>query len=183
MADHGYSQSVYLSDPDGLGLEIYADQPRDTWVLRQQEIVGKVDPLDTDELVTLGEPFAWSGLPPRTKIGHVHLFIGDLEQAGRFYYEGLGFDKVGWSFPGALFLSAGGYHHHVGLNAWAAGAPPAGDDDARLLDWQLLLPDAVSANAAADSLRGCGFGVDPDATGWLARDPWGTAVRATWGTS
>jgi catechol 2,3-dioxygenase len=174
MADHGYSQSLYLNDPDGLGIEIYADQPRDTWVYREREIVGRVDPLDADRLVILGEHFTWTGLPPGTTIGHVHLFIGDLDAGARFYHEGLGFDKVGWSFPGALFVSAGGYHHHIGMNTWAAGAPPASDDDARLIEWELQVHDAP---AVAASLQRAGITTTTDADAFLARDAWGTAVR------
>ena len=145
-------------------------------MIRDREIVGKVDPLDVDDLVTLGETHAWVGLPAATRIGHVHLFIGDLEAAARFYHDGLGFDRVGWSFPGALFLSAGGYHHHVGLNTWAAGAPPAGEDDARLVDWELVCgePGAVTQN-----LEQRGFIVEPSDDGSIARDPWGIAVRVT----
>jgi catechol 2,3-dioxygenase len=179
MADHAYSQSLYLTDPDGLGVEVYADQPRDTWIIRDREIVGKVDPLDVDELVTLGETHTWTGLPEGTGVGHVHLFVGDLAVAARFYHEGLGFDRVGWSFPGALFLSAGGYHHHVGLNIWAAGAPPAGDEDARLLDWELRHadPDDLSRN-----LQQRGFVVEENEGAVVARDPWGIAVRMTRGS-
>jgi catechol 2,3-dioxygenase len=174
MADHAYSQSLYLTDPDGLGVELYADQPRETWVVRGREIVGKVDPLDVDELVTLGERYVWHGLPAGTRIGHVHLFIGDLAAAARFYHEGLGFDKVGWSFPGALFVSAGGYHHHVGLNTWAAGAPPAGDQDAKLIEWELVVREP---DRTAENLRSRGFVVEDGGGSWLARDPWGIAVR------
>jgi catechol 2,3-dioxygenase len=174
MADHHYSQSLYLNDPDGLGVEVYADQPRDRWIVRQGEIVGRVDPLDVEELVALGEPYVWSGLPAGTRIGHVHLFVGDLDAASRFYHEGLGLDKVGWSFPGALFLSAGGYHHHVGVNTWASGASPAGDEDAKLLEWELLTSDP---REAADSLRQRGYAVDEADGAWRARDPWGTVVR------
>ena len=82
-------------------------------------------------------------MPAGTVMGHVHLHVGDLDRAAAFYANGLGFDKTTWSYPGALFLGAGGYHHHVGVNTWAgAGAQPAGPDDARLLEWTLALPDA-----------------------------------------
>ena len=174
MADHAYSQSLYLSDPDGLGVEVYADQPRDTWLVREREIVGKVDPLDVDDLVTVGESYLWTGLPAGSRIGHVHFFIGDLDAASAFYHAGLGFDRVGWSFPGALFVSAGGYHHHVGLNTWAAGAPPAGDDDARLLDRELSLPEPA---AVVHNLRQRRFVVEDVEGVLVARDPWGVAVR------
>jgi catechol 2,3-dioxygenase len=107
----------------------------------------------------------------------VHHYVGDIEQAAGFYHRGLGFDVVVWSYPGALFVSAGGYHHHVGMNTWAAGAPVATDDDARLLHWELLLPDAAGVDAVADSLRAAGFTPEPAEGGWTARDPWDIAVR------
>ena len=145
MSDHLVSQSIYLYDPDGLGIEVYADQPRDKWGVRSGEWIAAVDPLDVRELLELSEGQRWTGLPAGTVIGHVHHYVGDLKQAEAFYHAGLGFDKVGWSIPGALFVSAGGYHHHVGLNIWAAGSPVATDEDAKLLDWELVLPDPISA--------------------------------------
>ena len=104
-------------------------------------------------------------MPNGTTIGHVHLHVGDLDQAAAFYHEALGFDKVVWSYPGALFLSAGGYHHHLGTNTWAAGAPPPTEDDARLLEWEMVLPDAASVAAAAASVETAG-GTDRAVGGW-----------------
>ena len=179
MSDHLVSQSLYLYDPDGLGIEVYADQPRESWQVRDREYVAAIDPLHVDELIELAAETTWAGLPRGTIIGHVHLYVGDLKQADAFYHLGLGFDKVGWSIPGALFISAGGYHHHVGLNIWAAGSPVATDDDAKLLEWELVLPDPVSAEHAAKSLKDSGARVDHDANGSLARDPWNIAVRLT----
>ena len=98
----------------------------------------------------------WSGVPAGTTIGHVHLYVGDLEQAAVFYHHGLGFDRTG-SFPGALFVSAGGYHHHVGLNIWAAGAPVAGDQDARLLEWRLVVPDRPTVTTWPANLAQAGI--------------------------
>jgi catechol 2,3-dioxygenase len=82
-----------------------------------------------------------------------------------------------WEYPGALFMSAGGYHHHLGTNTWAAGASPAEENDARLLEWELVLPDGESVAAATKSLAGAGHSTEPSATGTVVRDPWGTAVR------
>jgi catechol 2,3-dioxygenase len=82
----------------------------------------------------------------------VHFHVGDIDKASAFYHTGLGLDKIVWNYPGALFMSAGGYHHHVGTNTWAAGAPPATDDDARLLEWELLVPDSAAVQAAAASI-------------------------------
>ena len=126
MSDHLVSEAVYLTDPDGLGIEVYADRPRRAWGREGRQLVMATEPLDVEDLVRAAGSARWSGIPAGTVIGHVHLFVGDLEAAAAFYHVGLGFDKVVWSDPGALFLSAGGYHHHLGTNTWATGAAPAG---------------------------------------------------------
>jgi len=101
----------------------------------------------------------------------------DLARAEAFYHAGLGLDKVVWGYPGALFLSAGGYHHHLGVNTWAAGAEPAGESDARLLEWEMVLPGQGDVQAALASLEASGATVEGDSAGGLVRDPWGTALR------
>jgi catechol 2,3-dioxygenase len=110
-------------------------------------------------------------------VGHVHLFVGDLPRAAAFYHEALGLERTVWNYPGALFMSAGDYHHHLGVNSWASTAPAAGDDDARLLDWELVLPSAVAAEEAALRVEAAGFPVARAGAAWLATDPWGTVVR------
>ena len=178
MSDHLVSEALYLTDPDGLGIEVYADRARDQWRYIGSEIEMATNPLDVNDLVSAGGGTRWSGMPNGTTMGHVHLHVGDLDRAAQFYHEALGFDKVVWSYPGALFLSAGGYHHHLGTNTWAAGAPSAADDDARLIEWELILPDAASVAAAAASVEAAGGTTDRSDDGTIvARDPWGTAVR------
>jgi catechol 2,3-dioxygenase len=177
MSDHLVSEAVYLTDPDGLGIEVYADRSRSTWRHEGRQLAMATDPLDVPDLVRAAGGEAWTGMPAGTVIGHVHLFVGDLEAAARFYHAGLGFDKTVWSYPGALFLSAGGYHHHLGTNTWATGAPPAGEADARLLEWEVRVPSIGDARAALASLEKAGGAVEPAADGGVARDPWGTAVR------
>lgn len=108
---------------------------------------------------------------------HVHLNVGDLALPSRFYSEALGFDRTVWSYPGALFLAAGVYHHHLGTNLWAGtGARPPGDDEAQLLEWSLTLPDAASLRAAAESLTQAGFAAELVGDAMRTRDPWGTAL-------
>ena len=170
-SDHRVSEAVYLQDPDGLGIEVYADRPRDTWRVVDGQIAMSTDPLDLEDVVRAAGGAPWTGMPAGTKIGHVHLHVGDLGEAAAFYHQGLGLDQVVWSYPGALFLSAGGYHHHLGLNTWAAGAAPAGDDDARLLEWEIVVPSAEDAEAALESLA------DHVVEEGVVRDPWGTALR------
>ena len=97
-------------------------------------------------------------------MGHVHLHVGDLERAEAFYHRALGFDKVVWSYPGALFLSAGGYHHHLGINTWSSG-PPASAGDARLLQWTIVLPSAADVAEAARSLQASEHDAQPSGDG------------------
>jgi catechol 2,3-dioxygenase len=135
-----------------------------------------VDPLNTEGLLAASDGAVWSGVPAGSTIGHVHFYVGDLGRAEAFYHAGLGFDKVALTFPGALFISAGGYHHHVGLNTWAAGAPAASDADARLVEWELILPDDRAVASAIRGLQNAGF-AEAGADGLpTATDPWGIRV-------
>jgi catechol 2,3-dioxygenase len=177
MSDHLVSEAIYLNDPDGLGIEVYVDRPRNTWHYEGRQLVMDTRPLDVDDLLRAAGGDPWTGIPSGTVIGHVHLFVGDLERAAGFYHAGLGLDKTVWNYPGALFMSAGGYHHHVGTNTWAAGAAPAGEGDARLLAWELVVPTAADAAAALASIESQGATVEPSPGGGVARDPWGTAVH------
>ena len=179
MSDHLVSEALYLTDPDGLGIEVYADRPRSTWRVNDRQLAMASDPLDVPNLVASAQGEPWTGAPPGTVIGHVHLYVRDLEQAEAFYHAGLGFDKVVWSYPGALFLSAGGYHHHLGTNTWAAGAPLATDDEARLIEWEIVMPDASSVTAAAASLEKGGYEVSREGADAVARDPWNIQLRLT----
>ena len=177
-SDHHVSEALYLRDPDGLGIEVYADRPRSAWQTSGREIRMETLPLDTEGVLREGGGAPWKGIPAGTVIGHVHLHVGDLEEAAAFYHDALGLDKVVWSYPGALFLSAGGYHHHLGLNTWAAGAPPAADADAKLLEWTLELPDADGVVAAGRSLLDAGHAAEQTEAGEIVtKDPWGTRLR------
>jgi catechol 2,3-dioxygenase len=176
--DHLVSEAFYLHDPDGLGIEVYADRPRDTWQRIGRELMMATDPVDVAGLLEAAGEAAWVGMPAGTTIGHVHLHVGDLAAASAFYSEAIGFDRTVWEYPGALFLGAGGYHHHLGTNIWAgtrAEAPTA--EDARLLEWTIELPDAASVSEAAASVLGAGFDVERDGPDVVTRDPWGTAIR------
>jgi catechol 2,3-dioxygenase len=177
MADHAVSEALYLHDPDGLGIEVYADRPRSEWRHEGRELFMTTAPLDVQGVLSAVNEEPWTGLPAGTVMGHVHLHVGDLAEAAAFYHEALGFDKMVWSYPGALFLSAGGYHHHLGTNTWAAHAEPAGEGDARLLDWEILLPTSADVDRAARSLESGGHTVDHGGSGVSAADPWGTRLR------
>jgi len=175
MADHAVSEALYLSDPDGLGIEVYADRPRGSWTYRGDELVMTTEPLDVGGLITAGEGNEWDGVPDGTTMGHVHLHVGDLARADAFYHRALGFDKTVWSYPGALFFSAGGYHHHLGTNIWSPGPSPRADE-ARLLEWELVVPERRHTHDVAESLRAGGYFVDNAADGVRASDPWETQV-------
>lgn len=176
-ADHAVSESIYLTDPDGLGIEVYADRPREVWQVNGSELHVTVEPLDLRDLARAAAGVSWTEMPAGTIVGHVHLCVGALDEAAAFYHSALGFEKTAWSFPGALFLAAGGYHHHLGTNTWAAGAPAATGDDARLLEWELILPDPDVVELAAQNIAGGGYQVLVENSDRIAIDPWGTPLR------
>ena len=177
MSDHLVSEAVYLSDPDGLGLEVYADRPRDQWQTRDRQLAMSTEPLDVQAVMAAALGIPWSGAPAGTRIGHVHLHVGDLERASGFYHDMLGLDKTVWEYPGALFLAAGGYHHHLGANTWARGAESARPDDARLIAWTIEVPSAADVQAVAASAATHDVHVVTDGDAIVLQDPWGTTVR------
>jgi len=176
MADHLVSESLYLSDPDGLGIEVYADRPVSAWRRNGRELAMATDPLDIDNVIAEGAGVTWDGAPAGTTMGHLHLHVGSLEAAEAFYHRAIGFDKTVWSYPGALFMSAAGYHHHLGTNVWSPGPPPA-PDQAQLLEWGLVLPSTADVTAVGQSLRAAGYGTEDAARGFVTADPWHTRLH------
>jgi catechol 2,3-dioxygenase len=135
-------------------------------------------PLDVSSLVAAAGGERWTGAPAGTTMGHVHLHVGELARASDFYHAALGLDTMVRSYTGALFLAAGGYHHHLAVNTWAgADAIPAREDEARLIAWQLVLPDATSIAEGRRSLEERGFQVLDGSGGWYSADPWGTTLH------
>jgi catechol 2,3-dioxygenase len=158
FADHLVSEALYLADPDGNGIEIYADRPRDDWQHTHGEVRMTTAPLDLRGLLSeLEQPTpakGGAGLPGGTLIGHIHLHVANLDRAESFYGGVLGFEATARSYPGALFMSAGGYHHHVGLNVWAgAGAPPPPENAVGLLDFAIVVPDGDARAEIAERAR------------------------------
>ncbi len=145
-SDHLVSEAVYLADPDGNGIEVYADRPRVRWPRRNGQVELATVPLNVDDLMAeLSDDPAWGGLPDGTCVGHIHLQVGDLQAAEAFYQHGLGFDVITRYGPSASFLAAGGYHHHIGLNTWTtAGAPPSSADAVGLSGFSIELPDETT---------------------------------------
>jgi len=141
-SDHHVSGAIYLSDPDDNGVELYADRPRSDWVWREGQVAMTTEPLDLDNLLAsnAGQPVP-AHVPPQTDLGHIHLHVADLAAAERFYQEFLGLSVTQRSYPGALFFSAGGYHHHLAVNTWAGDRPPPADSIG-LISYRLAVPEA-----------------------------------------
>jgi catechol 2,3-dioxygenase len=156
-ADHGVSEAFYLDDPDHNGLELYADRPRDLWPRAADgSIAMYTDPIDLPSLFAeLGDhPAPWTTMPADARVGHVHLQVTDLRKAEHFYCDILGFTVMQRSYPGALFVAVGGYHHHLGLNIWhSRHGDPLPEDTAGLISFALVLPDRASWDAALARLQ------------------------------
>ena len=161
FADHGVSEAIYLADPEGNGIELYRDRPRDTWLKNDGHIVMVTDPLDVDGL--LREPGSGNGsefeLDAGTVLGHMHLQVSNLDKAEQFYHGLLGFDITQRSYPGALFVSAGGYHHHIGLNVWNSrnGVPMPGATG--LISFGIQIPDQKAHKAMTVRVQEHGYPV------------------------
>jgi catechol 2,3-dioxygenase len=157
LSDHAVSEAIYLRDPDQHGIEIYADRPREQWEGRVMELMTTI-PLDVDSLLgELDDPatLQFTGLPDGTRVGHTHLCVSDVAATIHFYREVLGFELMAQLGPMAAFLSAGGYHHHIGANTWESrGAPPAPAGTARLLRATIVLPDEDELARVAERAGG-----------------------------
>jgi len=177
--DHLVSEAFYLHDPDNLGIEVYADRPRGTWRRVGRQLMMATDPVDVEALLEAAGDARWTGMPAGTVMGHVHLHVGDLAAGAAFYSEALGFDRTAWDYPGALFMAAGGYHHHLGTNTWAGRhAIPAQPTEARLLEWTIRLPAADDVAAIERGLTGAGYAAEPRGEAAIVtHDPWGSQVR------
>jgi len=179
-SDHLVSEALYLNDPEGNGIEIYRDRPRDEWPRSDEGVIQMATlPLDLDGV--LGEVDATQPLPPRmpdgTYIGHVHLQVANLHDAESFYAGALGFDVMVRTYPGALFVSAGGYHHHIGLNTWeSAGASPPPERSTGLRSFEVVLPSAEEAERVAAHARSAGAEVNTADGATIVLDPWRDAV-------
>ena len=182
MSDHAVSESLYLDDPDGNGLEIYADRPRSAWPIRDGVVQMTVDPMDVEGVIAAGRerPEPWTGLPPRTVVGHVHFTVGQLGPAIAFYRDVVGFDVM-MSIPSLVAVSAGGYHHHLNLNTWA-GERPGRDSDrvAGLSGWELRVPDEKARKALVERVTASGA-LSSSPSGVGATDPDAVTVTITGG--
>jgi catechol 2,3-dioxygenase len=185
FADHLVSEALYLADPDGNGLELYVDRPRALWVQQHGQIEMGTEPLDVTGLLqeAQGDPERWTGTDLETELGHVHLKVSNLNRAEGFYHGLLGLDVTQRGYPGALFLSAGGYHHHVAVNVWSSrNGPPPPPNSVGLVSFTLNLPDrdawhALQARLAAAGVEPSAGGEYPSSRGFLIQDPDGNGVE------
>jgi catechol 2,3-dioxygenase len=178
-SDHLVSEALYLDDPDGNGIEIYRDRPRQEWTSRDGMLEMATIPLDLQNLlselngVADVDPLA----PTGTTMGHVHLQVSDLAEAEAFYAGVLGFEVTVRAYPGALFVSAGGYHHHIGLNTWhSRGAAPGPPGAVGLRSFEVLLPTPDELETVLARVRGAGLDSEPAGDGHLVHDPSGNGV-------
>jgi catechol 2,3-dioxygenase len=179
-SDHGISEAIYLPDPDGNGIELAADRGRERWGdLRDPATIGP-RPLDMADLLSMvdgdGPPEqADSGLV----VGHVHLHVGDIDEALSFYRDVIGFEVM-TRFPSAAFIAAGGYHHHLGLNTWRGeGVPPAPEGVVGLRRWTVVLPEAADVDELRDRAQEARLPHETTGDGLLLRDPWNNRLLVT----
>jgi catechol 2,3-dioxygenase len=179
-SDHLVSEALYLRDPEGNGIEIYRDRPQEEWGYKDGQLEMDSLPLDLESVIAeLGEETTDAGgAPPGTRIGHVHLQVADLGAAEAFYRDALGFDVTVRGYPGAVFLSAGGYHHHIGLNTWASEGGPRPPPGARGMRWfDVLLPGRDELDEAEEALEAAEVEAERTDEALVATDPSGNRVR------
>jgi catechol 2,3-dioxygenase len=179
QADHLVSEALYISDPDGNGLEIYRDRPREEWRWAGGNVAMASDPLDIPAIIEEGRKaeHQWDVLPAGTRVGHIHLQVGDIPGARHFYHDVLGFDVTAY-MPSAIFLSAGGYHHHIGANTWQShGAPPAPETGAGLHSFVLALPNQQAIEDIGSRLASHNIPTEQDGDALIIEDPWHNRLR------
>ena len=182
-SDHLVSEALYLRDPEGNGIEIYRDRPREEWRYDDGRLQMDTLPLDLDGVLaelSAADAGDANGMPNGTRIGHVHLSVAELSEAEDFYGGLLGFEVTVRGYPGALFFATGGYHHQIGVNTWAgegAAAPPPGSLG---LGWfEITLPSAPELEQVGQRLRAAGFEAQGDGGGVRIADPSGNGILLT----
>jgi catechol 2,3-dioxygenase len=179
QGDHLVSQALYLRDPDGHGIEIYRDRPRSEWQWDGDNVRMASLPVDVQGLLQEAEAsgVSWAGAPEGTTMGHVHLQVGDIPQARAFYHDVIGFDVVA-EMPTALFVSAGGYHHHLGMNVWHSyRSGPAAPGVASLQFYTIVFPNDAARQEVVDRLNAAGYAVENTDDVVVVRDPWSNLIH------
>ncbi len=181
QGDHLVSEALYIADPDQNGIEIYCDRPRSTWRRdADNNYVMASDPVDIEGLLNLAGDQAWAGLVPGTIIGHIHLHVRDLAESRAFYCDVMGFDMAADAAKtmGAYFISAGGYHHHIGMNIWAGiGAPQPPANGTGLAYYRIVLPSAAELDRTLGRITDAGNSLIEKAGTWIVKDPSGIEIR------
>jgi catechol 2,3-dioxygenase len=181
FSDHLVSEAFYLSDPDGNGLELYRDRPRAEWKWTGSQVQMANAPIDFDnffaEIPEGNDALSNPSAPDGTKLGHMHLRVGDIPTAEKFYHDVLGFDVVA-TMPSALFVSAGGYHHHIGMNTWESrnGKPPI-EPSAGLHEFSISLPDKAELDRLTRQIEAAGVSVERGENDEIVLDPWQNRIK------
>lgn len=173
-ADHLVSEAIYLSDPDGNGIEIYRDRPRADWEYENGILKMATEPLDYQDILAEvdGKGKKWNGLDGETRLGHMHLHVADLTEAVDFYENTLGFDLQLYYGTSAAFLSAGGYHHHIGLNTWnGTGAPPPPPNSVGLRYFSVTLHNYDEMGQLVKRMEQAEASYEKNEDGLLVQDP------------
>lgn len=169
---HGVSEAIYLEDPDDNGIEVYADVDSKSWRWEGDTVDMVTLPLDYDNLIEETKDLQWEGAPSGAIIGHIHLHVSDLEESKKFYIDGLGFDVVMDIARSALFISSGGYHHHIGLNIWnGRGAQPLPENSVGMKYYTLTFPDIQTRQDTIDNLKRLGFSIIEEGNEIFTKDP------------
>lgn len=178
-SDHLVSEALYIADPDNNGIELYADRPQHLWRRDAKgEYIMALDPIDKEGLLREAGDTPWNSLPAGTTVGHIHLHVSDLAAAQRFYHDTLGFNIMAHMADSALFVAAGDYHHHIGLNIWAGkGARPAPDDATGLDRFEIVVPDKAELGRIAVRLRQAGIPFQADGDTLVLHDSSGIALH------
>jgi catechol 2,3-dioxygenase len=177
-SDHGVSEAIYLDDPEGNGVEVYADRPPESWNWRDELVDMPTERLDVQDLVRAahGRP-DYSEAPAGLRVGHVHLRVGDLAAAERFYLSGIGLELTRRR-GGAMFMSSARYHHHVAANVWHSQGAGRRDDSRAGLAWfSIEANEDATLDMVAARLRAAGAPLTAAQTGFATTDPWGTRIR------
>lgn len=180
LADHLVSEAIYLSDPDGNGIEVYRDRPRADWPREDGHIKMATDPIDLDGVFAelKGQPEEWAGLHPQTVLGHMHLRVAQIAAAEAFYRDVIGFELITRFGSRASFVSAGGYHHHLGMNTWeSAGAPPPPADAGGLRWFDILVPSRLELDRFANRAAAAKVETEERGDALFVRDPSGNGVQ------
>jgi catechol 2,3-dioxygenase len=177
-SNHGVSEAIYLGDPDGNGIEIYADTPEEEWIWQDNHVQMITESMDAEGVLASRISDTWNGLPVGTVMGHIHLHVSDLVKAEEFYINVLGFDVVLRYGAQALFISTGNYHHHIGLNTWAGvGAPAPMKNSLGLKTFTLHYSDSETLQTAVAKLKELDAYLTEDNGAYITQDPSGNVIR------